>query len=79
MNLEKQEAAPDTTGAVEEPLDLISLSLDENIYVKLRGDRELKGRLLVGTIVFFFFFFFFLSNNNNKKKGVRPTLEYGFE
>ncbi|KAJ1896653.1 U4/U6-U5 snRNP complex subunit lsm3 [Kickxella alabastrina] len=36
-----------TTGAsmVEEPLDLVRLSLDERIYVKLRGDRELRGRL----------------------------------
>ncbi|KAJ2855094.1 U4/U6-U5 snRNP complex subunit lsm3 [Coemansia erecta] len=30
---------------VEEPLDLVKLSLDERIYVKLRGDRELRGRL----------------------------------
>ncbi|RKP06174.1 putative U6 snRNA-associated Sm-like protein LSm3 [Thamnocephalis sphaerospora] len=28
-----------------EPLDLVRLSLDERIYVKLRGDRELLGRL----------------------------------
>ncbi|KAI8320428.1 LSM-domain-containing protein [Martensiomyces pterosporus] len=37
----------DTAGAamVEEPLDLVRLSLDERIYVKLRGDRELRGRL----------------------------------
>lgn len=32
---------------VEEPLDLIRLSLDERIYVKMRNDRELKGRLHV--------------------------------
>lgn len=31
--------------AVQEPLDLIRLSLDEHVYVKLRGDRELRGRL----------------------------------
>lgn len=30
---------------VEEPLDLIRLSLDERIYVKLRNDRELRGKL----------------------------------
>ncbi|XP_065910911.1 U6 snRNA-associated Sm-like protein LSm3 [Dysidea avara] len=30
---------------VQEPLDLIKLSLDERIYVKMRNDRELKGRL----------------------------------
>lgn len=28
-----------------EPLDLVRLSLDEFVFVKLRGDRELKGRL----------------------------------
>ena len=32
---------------VKEPLDLIRLSLDEKIYVKLRGERELRGRLHV--------------------------------
>ena len=31
--------------AVQEPLDLVRLSLDEQVYVKLRGDRELRGRL----------------------------------
>lgn len=30
---------------VEEPLDLIKLSLDERIRVKMRNDRELFGRL----------------------------------
>eukprot|EP00743_Colponemidia_sp_Colp-15_P006915 GILK01007464.1.p1 GENE.GILK01007464.1~~GILK01007464.1.p1 ORF type:complete len:109 (-),score=15.61 GILK01007464.1:116-406(-) len=30
---------------VEEPLDLIRLSLEERIYVKCRGDRELRGKL----------------------------------
>ena len=34
-------------GAVSEPLDLVRLSLDEVVFVKLRGDRELKGRLHV--------------------------------
>ena len=28
-----------------QPLDLVRLSLDERIYVKLRNDRELRGRL----------------------------------
>lgn len=32
-----------------EPLDLVRLSLDEIVFVKLRGDRELKGRLHVGS------------------------------
>ncbi|KAL2753004.1 hypothetical protein ACRALDRAFT_1065957 [Sodiomyces alcalophilus JCM 7366] len=30
---------------VSEPLDLVRLLLDEVVFVKLRGDRELKGRL----------------------------------
>ncbi|EPY52921.1 U6 snRNP-associated protein Lsm3 [Schizosaccharomyces cryophilus OY26] len=35
----------ESTQSVAEPLDLVRLSLDENVYVKLRGDRELNGRL----------------------------------
>ena len=38
---------PQQLGAVEEPLDLIRLSLDEKVYVKMRNDRELTGRLHV--------------------------------
>ena len=32
-----------------EPLDLVRLSLNEVVFVKLRGDRELQGRLHVRT------------------------------
>lgn len=32
---------------VEEPLDLIRLSLDEKVFVKMRHDRELVGVLHV--------------------------------
>mmetsp|Transcript_8257 Transcript_8257/g.18462 ORF Transcript_8257/g.18462 Transcript_8257/m.18462 type:complete len:95 (+) Transcript_8257:87-371(+) len=35
----------ESLNVVEEPLDLIRLSLDERVYVKCRGDRELRGRL----------------------------------
>ncbi|SPQ26181.1 98ac5e51-3282-4f7e-b1c9-397287f9ee47 [Thermothielavioides terrestris] len=35
----------DAGSAVSEPLDLVRLLLDEVVCVKLRGDRELKGRL----------------------------------
>ena len=38
-------------GDVEEPLDLVRLSLDERVYVKLRNDRELTGRLHVSRYV----------------------------
>lgn len=34
---------------VNEPLDLVRLSLNEVVFVKLRGDRELKGRLHVSS------------------------------
>lgn len=44
-------ASPEDPGAganpVNEPLDLVRLSLNEVVFVKLRGDRELKGRLHV--------------------------------
>lgn len=36
--------------SVSEPLDLVRLSLDEIVFVKLRGDRELKGRLHVSCL-----------------------------
>ncbi|KAL5598690.1 hypothetical protein BROUX41_003397 [Berkeleyomyces rouxiae] len=34
-----------TSSHVSEPLDLVRLLLDEVVFVKLRGDRELKGKL----------------------------------
>ena len=40
-------ASNEEESAVKEPLDLIRLSLDERIYVKLRSDRELRGKLHV--------------------------------
>lgn len=36
-----------TTKGVDEPLDLIRLSIDERVYVKCRGGRELRGKLHV--------------------------------
>ena len=39
------EEQPLSVQAIEEPLELIKLSLDERIYVKMRNDRELRGRL----------------------------------
>ena len=41
------DAGDESGGSVSEPLDLVRLSLDEIVFVKLRGDRELKGRLHV--------------------------------
>ncbi|CAF9943700.1 MAG: U4/U6-U5 snRNP complex subunit lsm3 [Alectoria fallacina] len=39
------DAGDGDVAAVSEPLDLVRLSLDEIVFVRLRGDRELKGRL----------------------------------
>jgi U6 snRNA-associated Sm-like protein LSm3 len=33
--------------SIETPLDLIRLSIDERIYVKCKGERELRGKLHV--------------------------------
>ena len=32
---------------IERPLDMIRLSLDERVVVKLKGSRELRGKLFV--------------------------------
>ena len=32
---------------IDQPLDLIRLSIDERVFVKCRGDRELRGKLHV--------------------------------
>lgn len=42
----------DETSHVSEPLDLVRLLLNEVVFVKLRGDRELKGKLHVSRIAF---------------------------
>ncbi|KAJ7590900.1 hypothetical protein C8J56DRAFT_546197 [Mycena floridula] len=35
----------DPTNGIQEPFDLIRLSLSERVFVKLRGDREMTGIL----------------------------------
>ena len=45
----EEEAA--ATVAVEEPLDLVRYSLDERVFVKMRNDRELRGKLHVSSRV----------------------------
>ncbi|CAE6491315.1 unnamed protein product [Rhizoctonia solani] len=40
------------SGTVQEPFDLIRLSLSERVYVKLRGDRELTGVLHVSRFAY---------------------------
>jgi small nuclear ribonucleoprotein (snRNP)-like protein len=42
----------DYAAGVEEPIDLILLSLKEKVYVKCRHNRELKGTLVVSLHLF---------------------------
>ncbi|KAH9272164.1 U6 snRNA-associated Sm-like protein LSm3 [Batrachochytrium salamandrivorans] len=42
---QEQQYIGEETVQTTEPLDLVRLSLDERIYVKMRGDRELRGKL----------------------------------
>lgn len=44
----------DFAAGVEEPIDLITLSLKERVYVKCRHQRELKGILVVSALHFQF-------------------------
>ena len=39
------EVQDNQSNVIEEPFDLIRLSLDERVYVKMKNGRELKGRL----------------------------------
>ncbi|CAF1529721.1 unnamed protein product [Adineta ricciae] len=45
MGDENEQANTTTPTSVEEPLDLVRLSLDEKVCVKMRNERELRGRL----------------------------------
>ena len=45
--LKSRPSTMDTSSAIQEPFDLIRLSLSERVFVKLRGDRELTGILHV--------------------------------
>lgn len=40
----------DPSSSIQEPFDLIRLSLSERVFVKLRGDRELTGILHVSLL-----------------------------
>lgn len=43
-----QGAGGDADIQLKEPLDLLLLSLDERVVVKMKNDRELRGKLHVG-------------------------------
>ena len=46
-SVSQQRSRMDTSATIQEPFDLIRLSLSERVFVKLRGDRELTGVLHV--------------------------------
>ncbi len=47
IGLATRKSCMDTSTGIQEPFDLIRLSLSERVFVKLRGDRELTGILHV--------------------------------
>lgn len=52
MYLENASSRMDSTSTgIQEPFDLIRLSLSERVFVKLRGDRELTGILHVRRVL----------------------------
>lgn len=59
--------------SVAEPLDLVRLLLDEVVCVKLRGDRELKGRLHVQLILLNLSY----AHTNDRYLGLRQSLQFG--
>jgi U6 snRNA-associated Sm-like protein LSm3 len=48
------------SATIEAPLDLIRLSIDERIFVKCKGDRELRGKLHVSFLFPSFSLFSFI-------------------
>lgn len=56
----------------QQPLDLVKLLLSEQVYVKMRGDRELKGVLHVRRSPFGFWRIF----NTLKKSKFKISLFY---
>lgn len=47
-----EESVVAAASTVEEPLDLVRLSLDERVFVKMRNDRELRGKLHVSRLLY---------------------------
>jgi hypothetical protein len=71
---------------MEEPLDLIRLSIDERVYVKCRGERELRGILHVRCRRYAAQVYVHLKTTScviplaylaSLNSGIRSTLKYG--
>jgi len=57
-------SADTSSSAIEEPMDLVLLSLKEKVYVKCRFNRELRGKLVVRNV------------SIKEQIGIRWTFEY---
>lgn len=44
-------AGPYGGTSIQMPMDLIRLSIDQRVYVKLKGERELRGKLYVRYLI----------------------------
>lgn len=68
---------------VSEPLDLVRLSIDEIVFVKLRGDRELRGRLHVCLFPFIYILPSQASPipplRHAKSRGIIPPIQITFD
>jgi hypothetical protein len=62
------------TSRPDEPLDLVRLCLDEIVFVKLRGDRELQGRLHVSEPSYYILLLGQLSTSNLFSSFYSPVL-----
>ena len=66
-------AAESTEMVIKQPLDLVRLALGEVIRVKMRGGRELRGRLHVCPSLFFLF------NQSSSLQLTHPSQQQGYD
>lgn len=45
--MEEDHSSSESDETLKEPLDLMKMSLNEQVLVKLKGDREVTGRMVV--------------------------------
>jgi len=46
MDPEKEVEEDDPIGSIKDPLDLLLWNIDERVVVKMKNERELRGRLI---------------------------------
>lgn len=70
-----QSSGDKASGAhIEEPMDLVTLSLEEKVYIKCRYGRELRGKLIVSITSSLTLLIdnIITTNSNNNDFGSRP-------